>query len=142
MLVPLMIVGVAGVVAAAQERRANVREVTLALVERLSNPGLRAEIRRSSDPGRRDLILLPRDATVETLASALASYREAAAGASPRAGGVERIGLTESELRRTPDLKLRARAVRMLAKVRAERPTQIGRLGRGRWTVVNVRLIG
>lgn len=140
MLTALVIVGVAGVVVAAHERTANVRLVALALVEALSRPGLRAELLRSSDPMRRDVILLPREATAATLAAVLMRYGQSASVAVPSSKAFTRIPVTDLPHESTLDSRIRARAARMLAKVRRERPSQIGRYGRGRWTTIRVRV--
>jgi hypothetical protein len=138
MLAALVLVGVAGIAAAAQERAARSRDVSLALVESLSRPGLLAEILRFPGPNRRDVILLPREATAETLAAALIAYREGTRGTPARRGLIGRIGVTDLQLGHPRLARIRARAARMLAQVRSERPSQLGRYGRGRWTTIQV----
>jgi len=138
MLAALVLVGVAGIAAAAQERAARTRDVSLALVESLSRPGLLAEILRFPEPNRRDVILLPREATVETLAAALIAYREGARETPARRGLIGRIGVTDLRLGHPKLARVRARAARLLAQVRRERPSQIGRYGRGRWTTIRI----
>lgn len=141
-LIALVLVGVAGVAARAQERATGAREVALALVDTLSKPGLRAEILRFSDPNRRDVILLPRDATVDAVAAALMAYRESATAAPTRPGLIGRIGVTDLEIAGPHAAQARARAAELLAQVRRERPVNIGNYGRGRWTTIRVSVGG
>lgn len=119
------------------------RKVAVALVDTLSERGVRAEILRFSDPGRPDVILLRRDAaTADDLAAAIASYRSSVARTPSRPGLVGRTAVTAFSTNAPATAELRSRAEEMLAKVRLERVTRVGNYGPGRWSTFEVRVGG
>ncbi len=134
-IVTLLLIGAQSALQAQSAKR----QVAIALVDTLSQPGLRAEILRFSDPRRSDVILLPRaQVTAEDLAAAIATYRASVHRTPSRPGLVGRTGITAHDARGTRSPALRAAAARMLADVRRAPFGRIGNFGRGQWTSVAV----
>ncbi|MDH5234770.1 MAG: hypothetical protein OEW77_07390 [Gemmatimonadota bacterium] len=113
--------------------------VRVALVEALSSPDARAEILRFSEPGQRDIILLPASsANPLDLAAALELYRRQAGRTTAKPGLVGRTTLTVqrgAEHLRPESVR---RAVQMLRAVQGSGEVRIGNLGRGRWEEFDV----
>lgn len=127
----------------AQAQAGRSRQVAVALVDTLAQPGLRAEILRFSDRNRPDVILLRRDAaTAENLAAAIVSYRSSVARTPSRPGLVGRTAVTNFTANAPAIEALRASAAEMLAKVRLAPLTRVGNYGQGRWGVFEVRVGG
>ncbi len=126
-----------------QAQVARSRQVAVALVDTLTQPGLRAEILRFSDQNRPDVILLRRDsATAEDLVAAIASYRGSVARTPTRRGLVGRTAITSASVHPTASRELRAAAAAMLAKVRRAPLARVGNYGQGRWSTFKVRVGG
>lgn len=119
------------------------RSVAVAVVDTLSQPGLRAEILRFSDPGKPDVILLRRDAaTPENLAAAIASYRESAGRTPARPGLIGRTLVTGATVTSDASVPLRRRAAEILATLRKAPHTKVGNYGRGQWQRFEVQVRG
>ena len=142
-LLGLLAVGIMfiGTVAQGQARRS--RQVAVALVDRLAQPELRAEILRFSDETRPDVILLRGDvATAEDLAAAIVSYRRAVARTPARPGLVGRTAVIRQASDAPAVASLRASAARMLATVRRAPLARVGHYGQGRWSTFEVKVRG
>ncbi len=119
------------------------RQVAVALVDTLSQRGLKAEIVRFSDPQRMDVILLPRDrATPADLAAAIATYRTSVARTPARPGLVARSAITDYSAKTPQSRALQSRSAAMLAEVRRASFARIGSYGRGQWRPFEVRIGG
>ena len=139
----LLAVAVMFVGTVVQAQAARSRQVAVALVDTLTQPGLRAEILRFSDQNRPDVILLRRDsATAEDLVAAIASYRGSVARTPSRPGLVRRTAITSASMNPTATRALRAAAAEMLAKVRRAPLARVGNYGQGRWSTFEVRVGG
>ena len=139
----LLAVAVLFVGTVVQAQAARSRQVAVALVDTLTQPGLRAEILRFSDQNRPDVILLRRDAaTAEDLVAAIASYRASLARTPSRPGIIGRIAITSASVNATATRELRAAAAEMLAKVRRAPLVRVGNYGQGRWSTFEVRVDG
>lgn len=142
-LVGLGLVGLALAASRVKAHSRHTRQVAVALVDSLSAPEVRAEILRFSDPQRPDIILLPREsAGPSDLAEAIAAYRISVAHTPAKPGLVDRIALMVRAARPRASDRHRARAAEMLAQVRREPLSRIGKYGRGRWSTFAVRVVG
>ncbi len=142
-LIALLAIAVMAVGASVQAQTGRGRQVAVALVDTLAQPGLRAEILRFSDAGRPDVILLPRGAaTAEDLAAAIASYRSSVARTPSRPGLVGRTAITSHTTSSPAAASLRATAAEMLAKVRRAPLSRVGNYGPGQWSTFEVRVGG
>ena len=143
-----VVLGLAAVVAMfvvteAHAQAGRSRQVAVALVDTLGQPGLRAEILRFSDSNRPDVNLLRRDAaTADDLAAAIATYRSSVARTPSRPGLIGRTAITNFTANAPATAALRASAAVMLAKVRQAPLANVGNYGRGRWGTFEVRVGG
>lgn len=139
----LLAVAIMFVGAVVQAQSARSRQVAVALVDTLAQPGMRAEILRFSDQNRPDVILLRRDAaTADDLVAAIASYRSSVARTPSRPGLVGRTAVTGHAVSAPATRELRAAAAEMLAKVRRAPLARVGNYGQGRWSTFEVRVGG
>ncbi len=140
-LVGLGLAGIAFAATRLKTHSSQTRQVAVALVDSLSEPGARAEILRFSDPRRPDVVLLAREsAGPSDLAAAIATYCAAEARRAGRLGPADRILLTRRSASPPATDRHRARAAEMLARVRREAPVRLGHYGRGRWRLFAVRV--
>lgn len=142
-LVGLGLVGLALAASRVKAQSRHTRQVAVALVDSLSTPDVRAEILRFSDPLRPDIILLSREsAGPSDLAEAIAAYRTSVTRKPTKPGLVDRIALLMRAARPKAADRHRARAAEMLARVRREPLSRIGKYGRGRWATFTLRVVG
>lgn len=142
-VVGLGLIGVMLAVYRWQARSTRTRTVGVALVDSLSSPTPRAEILRLAEPSRPDfLLLLPSNASPAILASAISTLRESGARLPSHHRRVSRLAIPAgAEISRVKP-ELRARAAEMLAAVRREPITIVGRYGPGRLATFRFRVGG
>lgn len=143
LILGMIAVGAMFVGTVVQAQATRTRQVAVALVDTLAQPGLRAEILRFSDDTRPDVILLRSDAaTAEDLAAAIVSYRRSVEKTPSRPGLVGRTAVTGHNANTPGVAALRASAATMLAKVRRAPLAKVGNYGQGRWSTFEVRVGG
>lgn len=140
-LLGTIVLALLAVGAKAHAQTASRRQVAVALVDTLSQRGLKAEIIRFSDPDKLDVILLPRgQASAGDLAAAIATYRRSAASTPARPGLVARSAITEHSARGSTARELQTRSAAMLSEVRRAPFARIGNYGRGQWRSFEVTI--